>query len=97
MPSFFSGFVEENAEAPLSQVYENGSALEQMHSYMLLKTMRYHGMGVLLDDPETGTRAFLFFPFASKNSFPFFFQANIFVGSSEDLYLRPIWASIMTL
>ncbi|XP_006463264.1 hypothetical protein AGABI2DRAFT_224958, partial [Agaricus bisporus var. bisporus H97] len=54
-PGFNNPFME-NAEAPLSQVYENGSALEQMHSYMLLKTMRYHGLGVLLDDPETGTR-----------------------------------------
>lgn len=52
---FFFVLLEENAEAPLSQVYENGSALEQMHSYMLLQTMKYHGMGVLLDDPETGS------------------------------------------
>ncbi|KAF9449286.1 HD-domain/PDEase-like protein [Macrolepiota fuliginosa MF-IS2] len=45
----------QNAETPLSQVYDNQSALEQMHSYLLLTTMRHHGMGVLLDDPQTGT------------------------------------------
>lgn len=46
--------VEENAEAPLSQVYDNRSALEQLHSYLLLRTMRHHGLGALLDDPQRG-------------------------------------------
>ncbi|KXN82454.1 3',5'-cyclic-nucleotide phosphodiesterase regA [Leucoagaricus sp. SymC.cos] len=43
-----------NAEAPLSRVYDNQSALEQMHNYLLLMAMRHYGLGVLLDDSMNG-------------------------------------------
>ena len=43
-----------NAQAPLSLVFNHQSALENMHCQLLLRVMRYHGLGVLLDDPNDG-------------------------------------------
>ncbi|KAJ3560315.1 hypothetical protein NP233_g10918 [Leucocoprinus birnbaumii] len=52
-PGFNNPFMK-NADTPLSQVYDNQSALEQMHSYMLFMAMRQYGLGSLLDDPKSG-------------------------------------------
>ncbi|KDQ58673.1 hypothetical protein JAAARDRAFT_57566 [Jaapia argillacea MUCL 33604] len=52
-PGFTNMFMK-NAQSPLSAVYDHKSALEQMHYAFLLKIMRYHGMGRLLDRPITG-------------------------------------------
>lgn len=52
-PGFTNAFMK-NAKAPLSLVYDNQSALEQMHYALLLSIMRYHGLGTLLDRPQTG-------------------------------------------
>ncbi|KAF5357004.1 hypothetical protein D9756_006482 [Leucocoprinus leucothites] len=52
-PGFNNPFMK-NADTPLSQVYDNQSALEQMHSYLLLMAMRQYGLGSLLDDPKSG-------------------------------------------
>lgn len=46
--------LQKNASTPLSEVYDGKSALEQMHSQLLLRVMRYHGLGVVLDHPKTG-------------------------------------------
>jgi len=45
---------QKNAKAPLSVVFNHQSALENMHCQLLLRVMRYHGFGVLLDDPSRG-------------------------------------------
>jgi len=52
-PGFTNAFMK-NAKTPLSLVYDNKSALEQMHYALLLSIMRYHGLGTLLDRPQTG-------------------------------------------
>ncbi|PVG01404.1 HD-domain/PDEase-like protein [Serendipita vermifera] len=41
-----------NAEAPLSKLYEDKSALERMHCMLLLKLMQKHDMGFLIS-PQT--------------------------------------------
>lgn len=43
-----------NAQTPLSVVYNGISPLEQLHCQLLLRIMRHHGLGVLLDDPRDG-------------------------------------------
>ncbi|KAG1862710.1 hypothetical protein DFJ58DRAFT_700232 [Suillus subalutaceus] len=48
-----------NAKAPLSDVYDNKSALEQMHCALLIQAMRHHGLGKLLDRPDSGFRKML--------------------------------------
>ncbi|KAG2059754.1 HD-domain/PDEase-like protein [Suillus hirtellus] len=48
-----------NAKAPLSDVYDNKSALEQMHCALLIQAMRQHGLGKLLDRPDSGFRKML--------------------------------------
>ncbi|KAF8068951.1 hypothetical protein FPV67DRAFT_1414332 [Lyophyllum atratum] len=50
----FSNVFMKNAGTPLSEVYDGKSALEQMHCQLLLRVMRYHGLGVVLDDPHNG-------------------------------------------
>lgn len=45
-----------NAQTPLSLVFDGRSALENLHCQLLLRVMRHHGLGVLLDDPLEGTR-----------------------------------------
>jgi len=35
-------------------IFDHNSALENMHCQLLLRVMRYHGLGVLLDDPQHG-------------------------------------------
>ncbi|KAJ3543261.1 hypothetical protein NMY22_g3212 [Coprinellus aureogranulatus] len=45
-----------NAQTPLSIVFDGRSALEQLHCQLLLRVMRLHGLGVLLDDPADGVR-----------------------------------------
>ncbi|KAG6856940.1 hypothetical protein H0H87_011926 [Tephrocybe sp. NHM501043] len=52
-PGFTNAFMK-NASTPLSEVYDGKSALEQMHSQLLLRVMRHHGLGVVLDHPTTG-------------------------------------------
>lgn len=46
--------VQKNAQTPLSVVFEGKSALEHMHCQLLLRVMRQHGLGTLLDDPVEG-------------------------------------------
>ncbi|KAI3605252.1 high-affinity phosphodiesterase [Moniliophthora roreri] len=48
-PGFTNVFMK-NAQAPLSVVFDNKSPLEQMHISLLLRVMRHHGLGPLLDD-----------------------------------------------
>ncbi|KAG5646346.1 hypothetical protein DXG03_003669 [Asterophora parasitica] len=50
----FSNLFMKNAGTPLSEVYDGKSALEQMHCQLLLRVMRFHDMGVVLDHPTTG-------------------------------------------
>ncbi|KAF7971489.1 hypothetical protein HWV62_20946 [Athelia sp. TMB] len=50
------GFTNKNAQAPLSVIYDDKSALEQMHYTLLLQLMRHNGLGELLDRPQTGIR-----------------------------------------
>lgn len=45
---------QKNAETPLSLMYDGKSALEQMHCHLLLRVMRHHGLGALLDRPNDG-------------------------------------------
>jgi hypothetical protein len=45
---------QKNAQTPLSVVFNHQSALENLHCQLLLRVMRYHGFGVLLDDPYDG-------------------------------------------
>ncbi|KAF8155586.1 hypothetical protein B0H34DRAFT_659703 [Crassisporium funariophilum] len=53
-PGFTNGFMK-NAKTPLSLVFDHTSALEQMHCQLLLRVMKHHGLGVLLDDPKHGS------------------------------------------
>ncbi|KAK7035532.1 3',5'-cyclic-nucleotide phosphodiesterase [Paramarasmius palmivorus] len=53
-PGFTNGFMK-NAQAPLSVVFDNKSPLEQMHISLLLRVMRYHGLGPLLDGTTDGS------------------------------------------
>ena len=46
--------LQKNAQTPLSVVFNHQSALENLHCQLLLRVMRYHGLGVLLDDPYDG-------------------------------------------
>ncbi|KAF9528361.1 hypothetical protein CPB83DRAFT_766981, partial [Crepidotus variabilis] len=50
----FSNMFMKKANAPLSLVFDHSSALEQMHYQLLLRVMRHHGLGILLDDPKHG-------------------------------------------
>ncbi|KAF9467800.1 hypothetical protein BDZ94DRAFT_1155311 [Collybia nuda] len=52
-PGFTNLFMK-NAETPLSIVFDGKSALEQMHYQLLLRVMRCHGLGSLLDSPANG-------------------------------------------
>ncbi|KZT23622.1 HD-domain/PDEase-like protein [Neolentinus lepideus HHB14362 ss-1] len=52
-PGFTNNFMK-NAKTPLSMVYDDKSALEQMHCALLLTLMRHHGLGHLLDRPIRG-------------------------------------------
>ncbi|KAF5371741.1 hypothetical protein D9758_003600 [Tetrapyrgos nigripes] len=54
-PGITNGFMK-NASAPLSQVYDNKSPLENLHCSVLLRVMRHHQLGELLHDCPT-TRA----------------------------------------
>ena len=40
----------------MSVIYDDKSALEQMHYTLLLQLMRHNGLGELLDRPQTGIR-----------------------------------------
>jgi 3'5'-cyclic nucleotide phosphodiesterase len=46
--------LQKNAKTPLSTIYNDKSALEQMHLALLLRVMRHHGLGHLLDRPDSG-------------------------------------------
>jgi hypothetical protein len=46
---------QKNAKTPLSAVYDDQSALEQMHLAILLRVMRCDALGPLLDRPGFGT------------------------------------------
>ncbi|KAF9008107.1 HD-domain/PDEase-like protein [Hymenopellis radicata] len=50
-PGFTNNFMK-NAQTPLSVVFNNRSALEQMHCALLLRVMRHHGLGPLLERPH---------------------------------------------
>ncbi|KIY68490.1 HD-domain/PDEase-like protein [Cylindrobasidium torrendii FP15055 ss-10] len=50
-PGFTNVFMK-NAQTPLSVVFSNRSALEQMHCSLLLRIMRHHGLGRLLLRPD---------------------------------------------
>lgn len=50
-PGFTNVFMK-NAQTPLSIVFSNRSALEQMHCSLLLRIMRHHGLGPLLERPQ---------------------------------------------
>lgn len=39
---------------PLAELYEK-STLEQMHYSLMMQLMRHHGLGTLLDRPESGS------------------------------------------
>ncbi|KAJ7689385.1 hypothetical protein B0H17DRAFT_1202282 [Mycena rosella] len=54
-PGFTNLFMH-NAATPLSVVFDGKSALEQMHCQLLLRVMRAHGLGRLLDDPACGVQ-----------------------------------------
>lgn len=45
---------QKNAQAPLSQVFDHKSALEQMHCAFLLPIMKHHGFGGLLAPSRSG-------------------------------------------
>ena len=45
---------QKNAQAPLSQVYDHKSPLEQMHCAFLLPIMKKHGLAHLLDQGPMG-------------------------------------------
>ncbi|TDL25150.1 HD-domain/PDEase-like protein [Rickenella mellea] len=53
-PGFNNMFMK-NAGAPLSQVYDHKSALEQMHCAFLIPIMKQHGLGHLLEQGNTAT------------------------------------------
>lgn len=46
--------LQKNAQTPLSVVFDHQSALENMHCQLLLRVMKYHGFGILLEDPIYG-------------------------------------------
>ena len=46
--------LQKNAQAPLSQVYDHKSALEQMHCAFLLPLMKRHGFSHLLGQSPIG-------------------------------------------
>ena len=46
-----------NAQAPLSQVYDHKSALEQMHCAFLLPIMKRHGLAHLLAPSPSGNQS----------------------------------------
>lgn len=48
---------QKNARTPLSLVFDDKSALEQLHYQLLLRVMRHHGLGVLFDNTTHGNRA----------------------------------------
>ncbi|THV04194.1 HD-domain/PDEase-like protein [Dendrothele bispora CBS 962.96] len=48
-PGITNGFMK-NASAPLSQVYDDKSPLENLHCSVLLRVMRHHKLGNLLDE-----------------------------------------------
>ncbi|KAF9558068.1 HD-domain/PDEase-like protein, partial [Agrocybe pediades] len=52
-PGFTNNFMK-NAKTPLSMIFDHTSALEKMHCQLLLRVMRHHGFGVLLDDAQHG-------------------------------------------
>ncbi|KIM91611.1 hypothetical protein PILCRDRAFT_810896 [Piloderma croceum F 1598] len=54
-PGFTNVFMK-NAKTPLSAVYDDKSALEQMHYALLLQIMRHNGLGDILDRPHSGVR-----------------------------------------
>ncbi|KAJ7269652.1 hypothetical protein C8J57DRAFT_317974 [Mycena rebaudengoi] len=54
-PGFTNLFMN-NAATPLSVVFDGKSALEQMHCQLLLRVMRHHGLGCILDDPKRGVQ-----------------------------------------
>ncbi|KAJ7634630.1 hypothetical protein FB45DRAFT_829942 [Roridomyces roridus] len=54
-PGFTNLFMN-NAATPLSVVFDGKSALERMHGQLLLRVMRHHGLGRLLDDPKFGVQ-----------------------------------------
>ncbi|KAJ7461732.1 hypothetical protein B0H11DRAFT_2055778 [Mycena galericulata] len=54
-PGFTNLFMN-NAATPLSVVFDGKSALERMHGQLLLRVMRHHGLGRLLDDPKCGVQ-----------------------------------------
>ncbi|EIN11232.1 HD-domain/PDEase-like protein [Punctularia strigosozonata HHB-11173 SS5] len=53
-PGYSNAFLR-NAKAPLSEVYDGKSALENLHCALLLPIMRRHGLGHLLDHPASGS------------------------------------------
>ncbi|KAF4564517.1 3',5'-cyclic-nucleotide phosphodiesterase [Pleurotus pulmonarius] len=55
-PGFTNLFMK-NARTPLSLVFDDKSALEQLHYQLLLRVMRHHGLGVLFDNTTHGNRA----------------------------------------
>ncbi|KAL5522537.1 hypothetical protein ACEPAG_8553 [Sanghuangporus baumii] len=55
-PGFNNMFMK-NAQAPLSQVYDHKSALEQMHCAFLLPIMKRHGLAHLLAPSPSGTQS----------------------------------------
>ncbi|KAF9485013.1 HD-domain/PDEase-like protein, partial [Pholiota conissans] len=50
----FSNIFMKNARTPLSLVFNDTSALENLHCLLLLQVMKHHGLGALLDDPAHG-------------------------------------------
>ncbi|KAK7044827.1 high-affinity phosphodiesterase [Favolaschia claudopus] len=54
-PGFTNLFMA-NASAPLSAVFDGQSPLEQLHTALLIRVMRAHGMGPLLDGETEGSR-----------------------------------------
>ncbi|KAF8183132.1 hypothetical protein BJ912DRAFT_906054 [Pholiota molesta] len=50
----FSNVFMKNAKTPLSLVFNDTSALENLHCLLLLQVMKQNGLGALLDDPTHG-------------------------------------------
>ncbi|PBK67451.1 HD-domain/PDEase-like protein [Armillaria solidipes] len=50
-PGFTNLFMK-NAQTPLSVVFNDHSALEQMHCSLLLRMMQHHGLGAVLERPR---------------------------------------------
>ena len=53
VPCSLTSLTQKNAQTPLSVVYDDKSALEQMHYTLLLQVMRHSGLGHLLDGPTS--------------------------------------------